>query len=62
MAGVEIDTASDELQAWHQAFTKFLPAAIFDLQHKISEILNKYFEELNRTKNQKQSFYYVPEL
>jgi hypothetical protein len=34
-----------QVQEWFNAFTKFPPAAIFDAQHKISEILNKYFEE-----------------
>jgi hypothetical protein len=34
MAGVEIDTDSDEFQAWYQAFTMFPPVAIFESQHK----------------------------
>jgi hypothetical protein len=59
MVGVEINVDSEEFQEWYHAlnvFTKFLPAAIFDAQHKISEILNKYFEELNRANSQKQSY------
>jgi hypothetical protein len=47
MAGVEIDVDSDEFQDWFNASTKFQQAAIFDAQHKISEILNKYFKESN---------------
>ena len=61
MAGVEIDVYSSEYQAWYQSFTKFLPLAIFEAQHKISEILIEYFEESNRTKLQKQSYYYATE-
>ncbi len=59
MAGVEIDVDSDEFQDWFNTFTKFLLAAIFDAQHKISEILNKYFEESNRANRQRQSYYYA---
>ena len=58
MAGVEIDLDSDEFQAWYLAFSKFPPPAIFEGQHKISEILSKYFEDSNRSKRQKQSYYY----
>ena len=61
MAGVEIDVDSDEYQAWYQSFTNLPPPAIFEAQHKISEILMKYCEELNRTKRQKQSYYYATE-
>ncbi len=61
IAGVEIDVDSDECQDWFNAFTKFPPAAIFDAQHKISEILNKYFEESNRANSQRQSYYYAME-
>jgi hypothetical protein len=57
MAGVEINVDSEE----YNAFPKFLPAEIFDPQHKISEILNKYFEESNRANRQKQSYYYATE-
>jgi hypothetical protein len=38
MAGVEIDVDSDEFHEWCHLFTRFLPAAIFEAQHKISEI------------------------
>ena len=61
MAGVEIDLDSDEFQAWHLAFSEFLPPVIFESQHKISEILSKYFEDSNRSKSQKQSYYYATE-
>jgi hypothetical protein len=36
-------------------------AAIFDAQHNISEILNKYFEESNCANRQRQSYYYAME-
>ena len=52
MAGVEIDIDSDEYQAWYAGFTKFPSPAIFEGQHKIREILSKYFEEPNRSKRQ----------
>ena len=52
MAGVEIDIDSDEFQAWYVLFSKFPPQAIFEGQHKISEILSKHFEEPNRSKRQ----------
>ena len=45
MAGIEIDLDSDEYQAWYISFSKFPPPANFEGQHKISEILSKYFEE-----------------
>jgi hypothetical protein len=61
MAGVEINVDLEEFQEWYIAFTKFPPAAIFDAQHKISEILNMYFEESNRANRQKQSYYYATE-
>ena len=61
MAGVEIDLDSDEFQAWHLAFSKFPPPAIFEGQHKISEIISKYFEDSNRSKRQKQNYYYATE-
>ena len=59
MAGIEIDLDSDEYQAWYISLSKFLPPAISEAQHKISETLSKYFEESNRTKRQKQSCYYA---
>ncbi len=61
MAGLEIVCDSDEYQAWHQSFTKFPPAAIFEAQHQISHILNDYIEEPNRYKHQKKSYYYATE-
>ena len=61
MAGIEIDLDSDEYQAWYISFSKFLPPAISEAQHTISETLSKYFEESNRTKRQKQSWYYATE-
>ena len=61
MAGVEIDLDSDEFQAWYLAFSKFPPPAIFEGQHKITEILSKYSEDSNRSKRQKQSCYYATE-
>ena len=56
--GVEIDVDSGEYQAvaWYTSFSIFPPQAVFEAQHKISEILIKYIEELNRTKRQKQTF------
>ena len=64
MAGVEIDIDADEYQAWYRVHTlsKFPPPAISEAQYKISETLSKYFEESNRTKQQKQSWYYATEL
>ena len=61
MAGVEIDIDSDEFQSWYVGFTKFPPPAIFEGQHKISEILSKHFEDPNRSKRQAQSYYYATE-
>ena len=63
MAGVEIDVDSDEYQAWYQSFAISPPPrqAIFEAQHTISKILIKYFEESNRTKRLKQSYYYASE-
>ena len=61
MAGVEIDLDSDEFQAWYLAFSRFPPPAIFEGQHKISEIISKYFEDSNRSKRQKQRYYYATE-
>jgi hypothetical protein len=61
MAGVETDVYSDEFQDWFDTFTRFQPAAIFDAQHKISGILNKYYEESNCASSQRQSYYYALE-
>jgi hypothetical protein len=52
MAGVDIDVDSQEYQAWYLSFAKILPAAIFEFQHNISEILNKHFEESTRANSQ----------
>ncbi len=61
MARIEIDCDSDEYQAWYQAFTKFPAAAIFEAQHQISEILNKYFEEPILCTHQKKSYFSATE-
>ncbi len=66
MAVVEIDINSDEYQiyyyrSWYRSFTKFPLPVFLEAQHKISKILIKYFEESNRNKRQKQSYYYVTE-
>ncbi len=58
---MDIDVDLEEFQEWYNAFTRFPPAAIFDAQHKISEILNKHFEESNRANRQKQSYYFATE-
>ena len=61
MAGIEIEIDSDEFHAWCRSFSQFPPPAIFEGQHKISEILTKCFEESNRTERQEQSYYYATE-
>jgi hypothetical protein len=61
MAGVEIDVDSNEYQALYLSFTKFPPAAVFEAQYKISEVLNKRFWESARANRQKQSYYYATE-
>ena len=61
MAGVEIDIDSDAFQAWYISFSKYQPAAIFEGQHKVSEILSKHFEDPDRSKRQKHSYYYATE-
>ncbi len=60
-AGVEIDVDSDEFQEWYHSFTRHPQAAIFEAQHQIREILNKYFEESNCANRQKQSYFYATE-
>jgi hypothetical protein len=55
MAGVQVDTDSDEFQAWYLAFTSFATSAIFESLHNVNEILNMYFKETNRTNRQKKS-------
>jgi hypothetical protein len=62
MAGVEIDTNSDEFQAWYLAFTSFPPSALFESQAKLNEILGKHFEDTNRTGRKKQGLLYAVEL
>ena len=61
MAGVTINIDSDEFQAWYVAFSRFPPPAIFEGQHKVTEILSKYFEDSNWSKRQNQSYYYATE-
>ena len=61
MAGVEIDIESEEFQAWYAGFTKFPPGAIFEVQHKISEILSKYFDEPTRSKRSDKNYFYATE-
>ncbi len=41
IAGVKIDVDSDKFQDWYLSFTRFQLAAMFDAQHKISDILKK---------------------
>ena len=55
MAGVEIDTDSDEFQAWYLVFTSFPPYAMLELQAKLNEILGRHFEDTNRTGQTKQA-------
>ena len=55
MAGVQVDTDSDEFQAWYLAFTSFATSAIFESLHNVNEILNMYFKETYRTNRQKKS-------
>ena len=62
MAGVEIDTDSDEFQAWYLAFTSFPPSAMFESQAKLNEILGRHFEDTNRTGRKKQGLLYAFEL
>jgi hypothetical protein len=54
MAGVEIDTNSDEFQAWYLAFTSFPPSALLESQAKLNEILGRHFKDSNRTGRKKQ--------
>ena len=61
MAGVEIDIESEDFQAWYAGFTKFPPGAIFEVQHKISEILSKYFDEPTRSKRSDKNYFYATE-
>ncbi len=61
MAGVEIDVDSDKFQEWYHSFNRFPPTAIDEAQHKIGEIINKYFDESNRENRQKQSYFYATE-
>jgi hypothetical protein len=61
MAGVEIDTDSDEFQAWYLAFTSFPPSAILESQAKLNEILGRHFEDTNRTGRKKQGQLFAAE-
>ena len=61
MAGVEIDTDSDEFQAWYLAFTSFPPSALLESQAKLNEILGRHFEDTNRTGWKKQGPLYAVE-
>jgi len=61
MAGVEIDTDSDEFQAWYLAFTSFPPSALLESQAKLNEILGRHFEDTNRTGRKKQGPLYAVE-
>ncbi len=58
MAGVEIDTDSDEFQAWYLAFISFPPSALLESQAKLNEILGRHFEDTNRTGRKKQALEY----
>ena len=61
MAGVEIDTDSDEFKAWYLAFTSFPPSAMLESQAKLNEILGRHFEDTNRTGRKKQGPLYAVE-
>jgi hypothetical protein len=61
MAGVELDTDSDEFQAWYLVFTSFPPSAMLELQAKLNEILGRHFEDTNRTGRKKQEPLYAVE-
>ena len=63
MASVEIDTDSDEFQAWYLAFTSssFPPSALLESQAKLDEILGRHFEDTNRTGRKKQGPLYAVE-
>ncbi len=61
MAGVEIDTNSDEFQAWYLAFTSFPPSAMLESQAKLNKILGRHFEDTNQTGRKKQGSLYAVE-
>ncbi len=61
MAGVEIDTDSDEFQAWYLVFTPFPPSVLLESQAKLNEILGRHFEDTNRTGRKKQGQLYTVE-
>ncbi len=61
MAGVEIDTDSDEFQAWYSAFTSFPPSALLESQANLNEILGRHFEDTNQTGQRKQGPLYAVE-
>ncbi len=54
MAGVEVDTDSDEFQAGYLAFTSSPPSALLESQAKLKEIMGRHFEDTNRTGRKKQ--------
>jgi hypothetical protein len=59
MVGVEIDTNSDEFQAWYLAFTSFPPSALLESQAKPNEFLGRHFEDTNQTGRKKQGQLYT---
>jgi hypothetical protein len=61
MAVVEIDTNSDEFQAWYLAVTSFPPSALLESQAKLNEILGRHFEDTNLTGWKKQGQLYAAE-
>jgi hypothetical protein len=59
MPGVEIDTDSDEFQAWYLTFIHF--HHLHCLNHKLNEILGRNFEDTCRTGLKKQAQLYTVE-
>ena len=49
MAGVEIDTDSDEFQAWYLAFTSFPTFALLESQAK----LNEMWADISKTRTER---------
>jgi hypothetical protein len=60
--GVEIDTDSDEFQAWYLAFTSFPPSALLESQAKLNDNLGRHLEDTHRTGRKKQGPLYAVEL
>jgi hypothetical protein len=56
---VEIDTDSDEFQAWYLAFTSFPPSALLESQAKLNEIVGRHFEDTNQTGRKKHGPLYA---